>query len=87
MAQIKPDKDGNYSLAWIKANPIPAKCLKCKRLWVEGNGNGAIFAPTLDCCVCFYCHGDLAPLDETAYRERLRSLGYNVAPVQAGLFV
>lgn len=75
---------------------------KCKRTFTEGErtrivdpntGNGrvivtneAIRSVTLECCRCFYCSGELAPLYPDQYRERLRSLGYNVAPVQAGLF-
>jgi hypothetical protein len=36
--------------------PIPAICTgPRKHEWLEGNGNGAIRAPSLRNCLCFYC--------------------------------
>jgi hypothetical protein len=38
--------------------PLPAKCSKCRRVFV---GRDAIRAPSLDNCSCFYCWGKLKP--------------------------
>lgn len=38
--------------------PIPAKCRKCGYNWV---GRDAIVSPSLDCCRCFWCDGELRP--------------------------
>jgi hypothetical protein len=50
------DEEEEYSLAELV--PIPAKCSKCKRVFL---GRDAIRAPSLACCSCFYCHGKLIP--------------------------
>lgn len=57
---MKPD---DYTEAFVIANPIPARCTKCQRLWIDGNGNGAIRAPGLSNCACFYCHGKLIEIE------------------------
>lgn len=42
--------------------PIPAICTgPRKHEWIDGNGNGAIRAPTLRQCRCFYCGHQLKP--------------------------
>lgn len=42
--------------------PIPAICTgRDRHEWIDGNGNGAIRAPTLRHCVCFWCGKPLKP--------------------------
>lgn len=63
--------------------PIPAICTNKRgkrHEWVEGNGNGAIRAPSLRNCRCFYCGAPLKPhplhprvVDAETERARLRS--------------
>lgn len=58
--------------------PIPAICTKKygAHEWIDGNGNGAIRAPSLRNCRCFYCgkplkpHPDFAPVVDAATRRR-----------------
>lgn len=61
---VEVDNDGgrSYDLSYILDNPIPARCKKCKRIFVEGS-DGAIHAPALSGCRCFYCSGELMPLE------------------------
>lgn len=42
--------------------PIPAICTGPKKHeWIDGNGNGAIRAPSLKNCMCFHCGKPLKP--------------------------
>lgn len=81
--------DGSYDRDFIINNPIPARCKKCKRQFVDGElftcvdydrtfrlvlCKDAIQAPTLITCRCFYCWGELLPLDANAYARRLETL-------------
>ena len=81
--------EGSYDREFIMNNPIPARCAKCRRhfidgdvfRWVDGDGtvrekicNDAIRAPLLEQCRCFYCGGNLRPLDEKSYQQRLAEL-------------
>lgn len=59
--------------------PIPAICTNKYRRheWIDGNGNGAIRAPSLRNCLCFYCGKPLKPHPdyprvEDAYTKRRR---------------
>lgn len=74
---LKPD---DYTLEHVKANPIPARCLKCNRLWVEGNGNGPIYAPGLSNCACFYCHGKLQEIELEPPEKKTLKTGTAVQP-------
>jgi hypothetical protein len=65
--EIGTQYDGDF----IRNNPIPACCLKCKRRF---EGRDAIGAPTLEMCRCFYCGGNLRPIDKKAYAQRLIEL-------------
>jgi hypothetical protein len=64
--------------------PIPAICTnknpRRRHEWIEGNGNGAIKAPSLKNCLCFYCGKPLKPHpdypgfeDAATKRARLRA--------------
>ncbi len=81
-ASALPDVEGvEYEAEWIINNPIPAICKKCGQRWEDGphaKSNGAIRAPSLDNCRCFYCGGRLRPLDPMSYAERLRELPFHV---------
>ena len=65
---MKPHSEGvEYPRETILQNPIPARCTKCKRTFTDEpgrDGNGAIHAPALSGCRCFYCSGALAPLEK-----------------------
>lgn len=50
------DEGEEFTLAELI--PIPAKCSKCRRVFV---GRDAIRAPSLDNCSCWYCWGKLVP--------------------------
>lgn len=93
--------DGSYDHDFIVNNPIPARCKKCKRQFVDGEVvkfadyegkvrqkvcNEAIRAPTLSNCRCFYCWGELVPLDKKAYAERLTTLHLYRQAEQGALF-
>lgn len=104
--KIDGEQGRDYDHEYIMANPIPARCKKCKRTFTDGktervvyfrkirrnvmkrvciNGkwerkqveiedftpaektivsNDAIRAPALSGCRCFYCHGELGPLEK-----------------------
>ena len=55
----------DYEYALSEIVPIPAICTnknpKKRHLWIDGNGNGAIRAPSLRNCQCFYCGSPLKP--------------------------
>jgi hypothetical protein len=64
--------------------PIPAICTnknpRRRHEWIDGNGNGAIRAPSLKNCLCFYCQAPLKPHpgyprveDAATKRARLRA--------------
>ena len=79
--------DGEYDEKFILENPIPARCKKCKREFVDdARFKEAIRAPLLEACRCFYCCGELAPLDRAAYRERLAVLKNHRLAYQPVLF-
>ena len=79
--------DGEYDEKFILASPIPAECRKCRAKWIdEGKFKDAIRAPTLDGCRCFYCGGNLKPLDRTAYNLRLKELPKDRKAYQPDLF-
>lgn len=50
----EPVEEEEFTLAELV--PIPAKCSKCKRVFL---GKDAIRAPSLDNCCCWYCWGKL----------------------------
>lgn len=61
--------------------PIPAICTNRKgrrHEWITGNGNGAIRAPSLRNCVCFWCgsslvpHPDYPPVIDAVTRRRMQ---------------
>lgn len=85
-------------------NPIPAQCVKCRRHFIDGEifrwhdgervrervCNDAIRSPELENCRCFYCNGELRPLDTKAYAARQQELPKHFIPSpgdrQPGLF-
>lgn len=68
--------------------PIPAICTgRFKHEWIDGNGNGAIRAPSLRNCCCFYCganlvaHPKLPPVVDAYARRRMNEVaGQTVQP-------
>lgn len=69
--------------------PIPAICTGPKRHeWIEGNGNGAIRAPTLRHCCCFWCgeplkpHPDYPGFEDAETRRKRRE---GIIPTQLAL--
>jgi hypothetical protein len=79
--------EGEYDEKFIMDNPIPAKCKKCKREFVDdARFKEAIRAPLLESCRCFYCSGKLAPLDPAAYRAGLEAMKNHRQAYQPGLF-
>jgi hypothetical protein len=48
--------------------PIPAICENGHE-WIDGNGNGAIRAPSLEGCLCFWCQRPLKPHPSTQARQ------------------
>lgn len=52
------DDDGGEEFELAELVPLPAKCPKCKRVFV---GRDAIRAPTLANCCCWRCHTRLIP--------------------------
>lgn len=75
--------DGHaYDPRFIRSQPIPARCFKCGYFWT---GKDAIGSPLLRNCSCFFCHGELVPLDLDAYAERIASLHLHRIPEQPEL--
>jgi hypothetical protein len=74
LVEIDGEQCREYDLEYIKANPIPAKCTKCKLLFTDGQTvkvrgknvvcNDAIRSPSLTNCRCWQCHGPLVPLEK-----------------------
>lgn len=69
--------------------PIPAICTNKyrKHEWLDTNGNGAIRAPSLRNCVCFWCgkplkpHPDYPPVIDAETRRKMQ---YHQAELIAG---
>lgn len=81
-------KEEDWTEEYVLSNPIPARCTKCKRFWIEGNGNGAIVAPSLDNCACFYCHGKLVEIELPRLKPQQsgQAEGRPMRPIQQMLF-
>jgi hypothetical protein len=72
-----------YDSGFIRQNPIPAVCERCKR-------KEQIQAPTLENVRCFWCGPNrdsrLKPLDKAAYENRLANLWRHVSEPQLQFF-
>ena len=88
--------EGEYDHDFIMGNPIPARCVKCRRHFIDGETitvwdyskclakeivcRDAIRAPQLENCRCFWCGGNLRPLDPESYRRRQKELPKHFIP-------
>lgn len=69
-----------YDHAYIVANPIDTRCVRCKR-------REPINAPSLANVRCFWCGAGLQPMDRVAYDDRLKNLWkHAVVGQQSSLF-
>lgn len=83
----EPDEEGEEYAA-SELIPLPAKCGKCKRVFI---GADAILAPSLKTCRCFWCHGHLKPhpdFEQVVDAETMRrdAAAQKPKPVQRTLF-